>query len=74
MKEVMKNLDQAFGLLSQMVVNGDNVDLLASARMALRMAYGQLETFVKELEEKEREAKEVDKSGDNDRQTAEDAE
>ena len=69
MKEVMKNLDQAFGLLSQMAVNGDNVDLLASARMALRMAYGQLEAIVKEQQ-----AKEVDKNGEHDRQAAENAE
>ncbi len=64
MKEVMKNLDQAFGLLSQMVVNGDNVDLLASARMALRVAYARAESM----------AKEVDKNGEHDRQAAENAE
>ena len=64
MKEVMKNLDQAFGLLSQMVVNGDNVDLLASARMAIRVAYARAESL----------GKEVDEDGKHDRQTAEDAE
>ncbi len=64
MKEVMAQMNQAFGLLSQMVVNGDNVDLLASARMALRVAYARAESL----------AKEVDDSGNNDRQTAENAE
>ena len=55
---------QAFGLLSRMVVNGDNVDLLASARMALRVAYACAESM----------AKEVDKNGEHDRQAAENAE
>lgn len=64
MKEIMKNLDQAFGLLSRMVVNGDNVDLLASARMALRVAYARAESM----------AKEVGKNGEHDRQAAENAE
>ena len=70
MKNALKNIDQAYGLLSQMVVNGDNVDLLAGARQALRVAYGQLEFMAKEADEK---AKEVTADGNDDRQTAEDA-
>lgn len=70
MKNALKNIDQAYGLLSQMVVNGDNVDLLAGARQALRVAYGQLEFMAKEADVK---AEEVTADGNDDRQTAEDA-
>lgn len=89
MKNALKNIDQAYGLLSQMVVNGDNVDILAGARQALRVAYGQLEVMVKEAEKKAEEAtekeaeekteendekaEEVNADGNDDRQTAEDA-
>lgn len=90
MKEVMRTIDQAHGLLSQMLVNGENVDLLAGARQALRVAYGQLEVMVKEAEKKAEEAtekeaeekteendekgEEVTEDGDSDRHPAEDAE
>lgn len=80
MKEVMRTIDQAHGLLSQMLVNGENVDLLAGARQALRVAYGRLEVMVKEAEKKAEEndkndekAEEVKMDGNDDRQTAEDA-
>ena len=83
MKEVMRTIDQAHGLLSQMLVNGENVDILAGARQALRVAYGQLEVMVKEAEKKAEEndkndendekAEEVKADGNDDRQTAEDA-
>lgn len=71
MKDALKNIDQAYGLLSQLVVNGDNVDLLAGARQALRVAYTQLEAMAKESDEK---AEEVTEDGNDHRQTAEDAE
>lgn len=77
MKEVMRTIDQAHGLLSQMLVNGENVDLLAGARQALRVAYGQLEVMAKEADEKadenDEKAEEVTADGNDDRQTAEDA-
>ena len=90
MKEVMRTIDQAHGLLSQMLVNGENVDLLAGARQALRVAYGQLEVMVKEAEKKAEEAtekeaeekteendekaEEVTEDGDEDREPAENTE
>ena len=89
MKEVMRTIDQAHGLLSQMLVNGENVDILAGARQALRVAYGQLEVMAKEAEKKAEEAaekeaeekaeendekgEEVTADGNDDRKTAEDA-
>lgn len=90
MKEVMRTIDQAHGLLSQMLVNGENVDILAGARQSLRVAYGQLEVMVKEAEKKaeedtEKEAEEkteeydekgeeVTEDGDEDREPAENTE
>lgn len=64
MKEVMKHMDMAFGFLSRLCVNGDNVDNLAAARQALREAYARAESLLKEVTE----------DGNDHRQTAEDAE
>lgn len=75
MKDALKNIDQAYGLLSQLVVNGDNVDILAGARQALRVAYSQLEVAIKAADEKDDEkGEEVTADGNDHRQTAEDAE
>lgn len=78
MKDALKNIDQAYGFLSQMVVNGDNVDLLAGARQALRVAYTQLEVAIKKADEKDDENDENDEEvtadGNSDRHPAEDAE
>lgn len=64
MKEAMNLINQAFGFLSNVLVNGDNVDHLAAARQALRVAYGRLE---------ELERKEATEDGGNDRNSAPDA-
>lgn len=77
MKDALKNIDQAYGLLSQLVVNGDNVDILAGARQALRVAYTQLEAAMKEEEDRtleEKEEREGNEDGNHHRQTAENAE
>lgn len=78
MKDALKNIDQAYGLLSQLVVNGDNVDILAGARQTLRVAYSQLEVAIKAADEKDDEndekGEEVTADGNDNRQAAEDAE
>lgn len=39
MKELRKELDQAYSLISSIPVNGDGVDIMAAAREHLRKAY-----------------------------------
>ena len=69
MKEVMTRINEAHSFISRLLVNGDNVDLVASARHALRLAYIRAD----ELTSAEKE-KEVEKNGNDNRQAAENAE
>lgn len=39
MNELMKNLQEAFDMLSAISVHGQNVDIMYNARLKLRLAY-----------------------------------
>lgn len=54
MNEIKQNLEAAYGLLSQLQVSGDAVDVVAAVRTALRAAMqGLLDLEKQETEEKE---------------------
>ena len=42
MREVLKELEEAFRLISEIPVSGDSVDVMAAARAKLRRAYAKL--------------------------------
>ena len=42
MKELMKELDSVFKMISRIPVSGDNVDLMAASRERLRYVYASL--------------------------------
>jgi hypothetical protein len=43
MKEILKQLNDAYVLLARIPVTGDSVDVLAAARAALREVWGKLQ-------------------------------
>lgn len=43
MEEIMKDIDHAFNVISNMLVSGDNADAVAVARAKLRSAYTKCE-------------------------------
>jgi hypothetical protein len=43
MKEILKELNDAYMLLARIPVTGDSVDVLAAARTALREVWGKLQ-------------------------------
>lgn len=53
MKDLMKDVDSAFRMISSIPVSGDAVDAVAVARAKLRGVYQRLETLAVEAEKKE---------------------
>lgn len=48
MKELMKELDSVFKMISKIPVSGDNVDLMAASRERLRYVYASLKRLDEE--------------------------
>lgn len=86
MKEVLEHINTAYQLTGTVLVNDQNLDRLAAARHALMMAYQRGQTILQIEEERVREMikngeildpteeTEVTEDGNDNRQTAEDAE
>lgn len=55
MRDIMKDVDSAFQMISSIPVAGDAVDAMAVARAKLKDAYRKLEALVVEAESKENE-------------------
>ena len=55
MKDIMRNVDSAFRMISSIPVAGDAVDTMAVARAKLKEAYRQLEELDTAIEEKKKE-------------------
>lgn len=55
MKDLMKDVDSAFRMISSIPVSGDAVDVVAAARAKLRGVYARLE----EMQNKENDTSEV---------------
>ena len=55
MNEIMKNLQEAYDMLSTIPVQGQNVDVMYSARVKLRVAY--------KLAEEKNKSEEVSENG-----------
>lgn len=53
MKDLMKDVDSAFRMISSIPVSGDAVDAVAAARAKLRSVYHKLEVLAVEAEKKE---------------------
>ena len=53
MKDLMKDVDSAFRMISSIPVSGDAVDAVAAARAKLRGVYMRLEEMTIEAENKE---------------------
>lgn len=53
MRNIMKNVDSAFQMISSIPVAGDAVDAMAVARAKLKEAYRKLEEMAAEAEKKE---------------------
>lgn len=51
MKDLMKKLEEAYNLLSNIPVSGQAVDAMYGARLKIRMAYQMAETMNEETEE-----------------------
>lgn len=50
MEEIMKDIDHAFNVVSNMLVSGENADAVAVTRAKLRSAYSRCEAMKKESE------------------------
>lgn len=86
MKEVLEHINTAYQLTGTVLVNDQNLDRLAAARHALMMAYQRGQTILQIEEERVQEMikngeildpteeTEVTEDGNDNRQTAEDAE
>lgn len=48
LNDTMKRLDKAYNLVSRIPVTGDNVDIMALARMELRCVYADLAAMSKQ--------------------------
>lgn len=59
MRDIMKDVDSAFQMISSIHVAGDAVDMMAVARAKLKDAYRKLEEKAVEIESKESETSEV---------------
>lgn len=59
MRDIMKDVDSAFQMISSIHVAGDAVDMMAVARAKLKDAYRKLEEKAVEVESKESETSEV---------------
>ena len=59
MKDLMKDVDSAFRMISSIPVSGDAVDAVAAARAKLRGVYTRLEKMATEAENKENKTSEV---------------
>lgn len=55
MRDIMKDVDSAFQMISSIPVAGDAVDAMAVARAKLKDAYRKLEAMAVEAESKENE-------------------
>ena len=53
MKDLMKKLEEAYNLLSNIPVSGQAVDAMYGARMKLRAAYQMAEKMIAESKEEE---------------------